>query len=79
MYTFTFDHASADGEGGYGAVCVDTPRGERFYIGRGFARTVLVERFPDATLTYDDAADLVRFLAGAPSFVRNVARQASVL
>ena len=72
MYTFTFDHSVSDGERGYGAVCVDTPRGERFYIGRGFARTVLVERWPDTGLTYAAASELVTRLSQSTSFALTV-------
>ena len=51
MYVFQFDHAVSNGAGGYGAVIVTTPADQVFAIGRGFARTVLVERFPEAGLT----------------------------
>lgn len=69
MYRFTFDHSSSDGSGGYGAVCVDLPDSTRAYVGRGFAPTVLVERWPTG-LTYDEAAQLVTWLAEGVSFAR---------
>ena len=71
-FRFAFDHSVSDGAGGYGAVQVITPDDEVWYIGRGFARTVLVERFPDAGLDYDGAADLVTYLASTPSYSRTV-------
>ena len=74
MFTFTFDHGVSDGAGGYGAVRVDTPNGDRWYIGRGFATTVLVERFPATELTYSEAAALTLWLAEGPSFSRSVTR-----
>jgi hypothetical protein len=73
MFTFTFDHGVSDGAGGYGAVCVETA-GDHWYIGRSFAPTVLVERFPEARLTYADSAAIVLWLAARPSFSRKVLR-----
>lgn len=74
-FRFAFDHSVSDGAGGYGAVQVATPDDEVWYIGRGFAPTVLVERFPDAGLTYDDAASLVADLSRTPSFSRTIVRE----
>ena len=69
MYRFTFDHAVSDGERGYGAVRVE--HGDKvWHIGRGFARTVLVERFPDVGLTYDEARELVIWLSAMPTGAR---------
>jgi len=70
MFKFTFDHSVSDGAGGYGAVVVTTPEGDVHYIGRAFARTVLVERFPEAGLTYDDASMIVMYLSDQPSYAR---------
>ena len=70
MFTFTFDHAVSDGAGGYGSVVVVTPDGDHWYVGRGFAPTVLVESFPDAGLTYAEAAALTLWLAEAPTSMR---------
>jgi hypothetical protein len=77
-YTFAFDHSASDGAGGYGAVRVITPDDDVHYIGRAFARTALVERFPDAGLTYDEAARLSTYLSGGTSFSR-VARFAGLV
>jgi hypothetical protein len=77
-YTFAFDHSASDGAGGYGAVRVITPTDDVHYIGRAFARTVLVERFPDAGLTYDDAERLIAHLSAGTSFSR-VARYAGLV
>jgi hypothetical protein len=68
MYRFAYDHSCSDGARGYGAVRVTTPTGGVFYIGAAFARTVLVERFPGAGLTYHQAAELVAALRRLPSY-----------
>ena len=71
-HRFAFDHGVSNGQGGYGAVQVTTPDGEVHYIGRGFARTVLVERFPEAGLSYDDAAMILDYVSTEPSYRRKV-------
>lgn len=81
QYTFTFDHGVSDGAGGYGAVVVNLSENLRgvdewvdtWYIGRGFAaHGVLVERFPNAGLTYDGARKLVTWLAVEPTGKRSL-------
>ena len=66
MYRFTYDHAISDGARGYGCVVVEHG-GDVWYIGRTFAPTVLVERFPDARLTYEQARQVIAFLSVMPT------------
>lgn len=70
MY-LTYDHAVSNGQGGYGAVRVEY-NDEVHYIGRGFALTVLVERFPDGGLTYEQAERAVAWLSVMPTGARSL-------
>jgi hypothetical protein len=76
MFRFRFDHACSDGARGYGAVEVTTPEGHVHYIGRAFAVTVLPSRFPEAGLTFEDAATIVTYLSDQPSFTRQYTKTA---